>query len=495
VITEVSPTANVVLDGSGNGRCFLSPPTGTKWALRLATLATSTATKHPKGLLYRGSSSGPLQLVDSTITGDAASSGKVAGPVFFSGSGVWAVWQGGDPGATATLQLFGTQGGRNDFLADSALGEGFPDQIALIAQSLQLGGDGSAGNPGMTLGVTPIPSELVTYYAGLTDPGTLVPGTLTQIHDGTSAGSYRYSGIFTDNGTPPSQQVWWVEGLRGTTGVVSETDRWAINFGGALGNPDIVFAPSIGFLVKNAILEQVTATAAQAHIVEIAGEAALRMVVNGDGSIHWADGTNPTDVTLKRNASNSLNVNGAFGATVVEAQNTGAGTTTLGVGDSGLGFFALVVDPQGVIRLGPGTATRDTILYRAAAAVLAADGIKANISGSAEVWNAVAFQNGFSNRGAGFPAFSYRKVPSPYGGVQLCGHIKSGATVASGTVIGTVGASYHPATEQTVRANNVTTMTNPVVVNVETNGNILLFGTWANGDVIEVGPDVYATDL
>ena len=76
-VSEVSPTGIVVLDGSGNGQVGIGPPSGTKWALRLATLATTTAAKHPQAFLYRGSPSGPLQLVDSTFTGDAASSAKV----------------------------------------------------------------------------------------------------------------------------------------------------------------------------------------------------------------------------------------------------------------------------------------------------------------------------------------------------------------------------------------------------------------------------------
>lgn len=125
MITEVDPVATVVLDGSGNGQVSLGPPQGTKWAPRLATLATSTSTKTPQGFLYRGSPSGPLQLIDQTFLGNAASSQKVAGAIYFPGQLLWAKWVGGDPGALATLQVFGQQGLRNDPFESALVGEGF----------------------------------------------------------------------------------------------------------------------------------------------------------------------------------------------------------------------------------------------------------------------------------------------------------------------------------------------------------------------------------
>jgi hypothetical protein len=106
---QVSPKATVTLDGSGNGQCGMTPPSGTRWDLTLAAVSTTSAAKIPQALLYLGSSNGPLTLVDSTYSGNSASSGKISGAPFFAGTWVWAIWRGGDPGAVATLQCYGMQ--------------------------------------------------------------------------------------------------------------------------------------------------------------------------------------------------------------------------------------------------------------------------------------------------------------------------------------------------------------------------------------------------
>lgn len=129
MITQVSPLATVVLNGAGDGQVAIGPPSGTKWTLNLATLAVSTSTKQPQGFLYRGGASGPLELVDSTYTGAQASSGKVGGLPYFSGQRLWAVWKGGDAGATATLQAYGQQGSRSDPFDASPPGEGFANPV------------------------------------------------------------------------------------------------------------------------------------------------------------------------------------------------------------------------------------------------------------------------------------------------------------------------------------------------------------------------------
>lgn len=128
-IVQVSPSNRVTLDGSGNGQCAIGPPSGTKWALTLATLSVSTATKQPQGFLYRGSASGPIELVDSTYTGAQASSAKVGGAPYFQGQVLWAVWKGGDAGAIATLQVYGQQGLRSDPFEQSPVGQGFDNPI------------------------------------------------------------------------------------------------------------------------------------------------------------------------------------------------------------------------------------------------------------------------------------------------------------------------------------------------------------------------------
>ncbi len=106
---QIAPQVSVKLDGSGNGQCSLTPPSGTMWQLSLASVSTTSTGNAPKAFLYLGNSNGPLTLVDSTFLGNSASSGKVAGAPFFHGSYLWAVWTGGDAGALATLQVYGVQ--------------------------------------------------------------------------------------------------------------------------------------------------------------------------------------------------------------------------------------------------------------------------------------------------------------------------------------------------------------------------------------------------
>lgn len=134
---EVSPNASVTLDGSGNGQVSLGPPSGAVWRLRLASVSTTSAVKQPQAFLYRGSTSGPTEQIDSTFLGNSASSGKVAGAPFFQGQVLWAKWTGGDAGAIATLQAYGQQGRREELPFDSAavVGEGFPLSVATVFQA------------------------------------------------------------------------------------------------------------------------------------------------------------------------------------------------------------------------------------------------------------------------------------------------------------------------------------------------------------------------
>lgn len=135
MITEVSPVASVTLDGSGNGQVSIGPPSGTTWRLRLANVSTTGTVRQPQAFLYRGSSSGPLEQIDSTFLGNSAASGLVAGAPFFSGQVLWAKWVGGDPGAVATIQAYGQQGSQHDLPFDSAVGTGFPLSVVTIFQA------------------------------------------------------------------------------------------------------------------------------------------------------------------------------------------------------------------------------------------------------------------------------------------------------------------------------------------------------------------------
>lgn len=105
----VSPQVSVKLDGSGNGQCALTPPSGTRWDFALAAVSTTSVASASQAFLYLGNANGPLTFIDSTFLGNSASTGKVAGTPFFHGTYLWARWTGGDPGAFATLQAYGQQ--------------------------------------------------------------------------------------------------------------------------------------------------------------------------------------------------------------------------------------------------------------------------------------------------------------------------------------------------------------------------------------------------
>ena len=85
-VSPVSPQTTVKLSAAGAGQCSLSPPSGTRWDLRLAAVSTTGTILLPQCFLYLGNSNGPLTLVDSTNSGNSASSGKVAGAPLYAGT-------------------------------------------------------------------------------------------------------------------------------------------------------------------------------------------------------------------------------------------------------------------------------------------------------------------------------------------------------------------------------------------------------------------------
>lgn len=440
-ISEVSPSANVVLDGSGNGQCAIYPPSGTKWALRLATLSIPNAIKHPQAFLYRGSPSGPLQLVDSTITGDAASSAKVGGAVYYPGQWLWAVWKGGDPGAIATLQAFGQQGARSDPLADSPLGEGFPNQIAL---SLQVG----TSAIGQITIDTSLPALLAAGYAAM---GTIANANI-RMSPGDASYHFELVGI-RSSGPGSFYASGWVP--VGATTTADIRQEW-FSFYDTTSDIEEINLLDPGHDSRLVI---------EANFVRIGDSLAGNVEIDGTLSVF-------DPVTIGGSAGQNMLIVGR-------------------VADTQARFGA---DADGTIFTGPGGVTApDTSLRRAAAGVWASDPVKARVSGVTETWHGFSFLNGFSNRGAGFVAGSYRLVPSPANEVEIKGQIVSGATVASGTIITNLPAGYRPISEQIIVCQNNNSFAT-ILLTVETNGDVKLFGTWANGNVIMINGFV-ALDL
>lgn len=106
----LSETTSVTLDGSGNGKAQLGPigPNET-WTPSSVSVLCSTNTAEALCKLYAGPSASPQYFKDITVdgsTGDATDKANIHIP---KGWFIWAVWTGGDAGATATLNIDGTK--------------------------------------------------------------------------------------------------------------------------------------------------------------------------------------------------------------------------------------------------------------------------------------------------------------------------------------------------------------------------------------------------
>lgn len=102
--------ASTTLDGTGAGTASTGPTSqGEVWNIAAVSVHCSTNTNEATCRVYSGSGASPAYFSDGTTwgsTGDSTS--NVPGPVSV-GSQVFAVWSGGDSGATAYLTVTGTR--------------------------------------------------------------------------------------------------------------------------------------------------------------------------------------------------------------------------------------------------------------------------------------------------------------------------------------------------------------------------------------------------
>jgi len=102
-------SASVVLDGSGNGSVQLGPQiAGTSWqpaaaGVLVSPVSTSVVSQFK---LYLGAAQ-PQNFIGGSYTGDSNSAGLAV--TLYPGQVLTGAWTGGNPGATATLTLSGTQ--------------------------------------------------------------------------------------------------------------------------------------------------------------------------------------------------------------------------------------------------------------------------------------------------------------------------------------------------------------------------------------------------
>lgn len=110
---QLDESDSVVLDVNGNGLVRLVPY-GSKeyWTLATAAVKCNTHVVEAQCVIYVGPVVSDANIADATFTGSSGNaSGKVAGRIIGRNRDpyVWAVWTGGDPGATATLSVQGTK--------------------------------------------------------------------------------------------------------------------------------------------------------------------------------------------------------------------------------------------------------------------------------------------------------------------------------------------------------------------------------------------------
>lgn len=111
-------------------------------------------------------------------------------------------------------------------------------------------------------------------------------------------------------------------------------------------------------------------------------------------------------------------------------------------------------------------------------------------AGTAESWHNFSLGNGWTNRGAGFPSFAYRKVAAPAESIQIVGQMNTG-TVTDGTTIATLPVGYRPITQHLIVARDAANSSAYLAVN--TSGSIQIFDA-AGSSVLQVVPAVIPLD-
>lgn len=106
----LNASAQVTLDGSGNGTASVGPTAqGETWQAGFtASVHASTNVNEAQAKLYCGGGVSPAYFVGATTWGSTGDSNTDT-PQTHTGQVVTAVWAGGDPGATAYLSVNGTR--------------------------------------------------------------------------------------------------------------------------------------------------------------------------------------------------------------------------------------------------------------------------------------------------------------------------------------------------------------------------------------------------
>lgn len=108
---QLTRFANVTLDANGNGTVSLGPSVVREfWKPTGATVSVSTQNREASCSLYLGATLTGAQKLGATSTGSTGDTYGFADFEMVPGQVLFAQWSGGDAGATATLNVYGSKG-------------------------------------------------------------------------------------------------------------------------------------------------------------------------------------------------------------------------------------------------------------------------------------------------------------------------------------------------------------------------------------------------
>lgn len=106
---SLQTSAQVTLDSHGNGTASCGPGLpGVSWQPSSVAVSVSTAVSEAACSVYLGLTAQAGSLLGATQTGSSGDSTDCSAKVW-PGQELIAVWTGGDPGAIATMSVFGTK--------------------------------------------------------------------------------------------------------------------------------------------------------------------------------------------------------------------------------------------------------------------------------------------------------------------------------------------------------------------------------------------------
>lgn len=108
---RLSETVSVVLGAAGGGIVRVGPLSAREtWTPSAVAVSVSSHTAEAACKLYVGDQPVQSNFVDGTYSGSSGdSTDSLAAQRVKAGEYVWAVWTGGDPGATATMTVSGSR--------------------------------------------------------------------------------------------------------------------------------------------------------------------------------------------------------------------------------------------------------------------------------------------------------------------------------------------------------------------------------------------------